>query len=122
MRLLHLSNPELEDLLRHRCGFEKCFRDAQGRDVFFDVMHPQDIRPAFAQQRGESNGRREAIAHFGRANHFAEGRFARNADHERPVLHPEPREIGEQLEIVLNRFAKSDSRIKRDGHGINAAL
>ena len=30
-------------------------------------------------------------------------------------------EIGEQLEIVLQRFAESDSRIKRNGHGIDAA-
>jgi hypothetical protein len=30
--------------------------------------------------------------------------------------------MSEQRQIVPNRFAKSDTRIKRDGHGINAAL
>jgi hypothetical protein len=31
-------------------------------------------------------------------------------------------EISQELEIVLKRFSESDSRIKRDGHGINPAL
>ena len=53
---------------------------------------------------------------------LAEERFSRNADHERSILNPKTREVGEQLEIVLQRFSESNSRIKRDGHGINPAL
>ena len=59
---------------------------------------------------------------FGGADQFAEKRFARNAHHERPIVHAETFQISEELEIVRKRFAETNSRIKRDGHGINPAV
>ncbi len=37
-------------------------------------------------------------------------------------MYAKPVKLREQLEIVLKRFPETDSRIKRNRHGINTAL
>ena len=78
--------------------------------------------PPCAQQRSKRDRRREPIDSFEfGADHLPRNDFARNADHERPIVNAQTAEVFQELEIVLKRFAESNSRIKRDGHGINAA-
>ena len=40
----------------------------------------------------------------------------------RSITYAQALEISEQRQIMLQRFTETDSGIKRDAHGINAAL
>ena len=82
-------------------------------------MDPQDVGPTRPQQRSERDGRARPV--LGQARDFSEKRFARNADDQRTIFNLQTREIGEQLEVVRDRFSKPDSGIERDAHGINAS-
>ena len=50
---------------------------------------------------------------------FSEEGFARNADDERSIFHPEAGEIGEQLQIMRDGFTEPDAGIKRNADGID---
>ena len=69
-----------------------------------------------------ANGGRMPVGHVLRTSQLAQKSFPRNADNQWPIIQSKALKISKQLEIVLKRFTESDSRIKRDGHGINAAL
>jgi hypothetical protein len=81
-------------------------------------VDPQDVGSTPAQERSERNSRVRPVLR--QTGDFSEKRFARNADDQRAPFNLQTREIGEQLEVVRDRFPKPDSRIERDAHGINS--
>ena len=83
-------------------------------------MDPQDVGSTPAQQRSERNGRARPVLR--QTRDFSEKRFARNADDQRAAFNLQTREIGEQLEVVRDRFPKPDSRIERERHWINTEV
>ena len=86
------------------------FCNTQSGRVFFDIVHAQDVRTAFAQHRSESDRWRKAIAYPRRSNHLTEERFARNTDHDRAIMNPEAREVVRQSFEVLEYAPREPSR------------
>src|SRR6266536_4091718 len=85
-------------------------------------MDAEHVRAPRAQKRSQRYCRREAIVDLRRANQFRQKGFAGNTHYQGPIMYAKPVKVREQLEIVLKRFPETDSRIKRNRHGINATL
>src|SRR5438552_7703834 len=101
---------------------QDCFSYAQCVGIFLYIMHTKHVGAPRAQKRSQRHRRCEPVAHIRGADQFGEKRFAGNANHERAFIHSKSAQIVDELEIMLQRFPETDSRIKRNGHGINLAL
>src|ERR1051325_10569394 len=82
-------------------------------------MNPEHVCAANAQERSQRNRRREAVLHFWRISQFSQKRFTRNANHEWSIVRAKLLKLREQFQIVVERFPKTNSRIKRNRHGLN---
>src|SRR5882762_5781855 len=82
-------------------------------------MNPKHVGTARAQERSQRHRRRQPIADLCRINQLAQKRFSGNANHDWSITRAKPLKLREQLEIVVKRFAETNTRIKRNRHGVN---
>src|SRR4051812_28529191 len=98
---------------------ENTFSGAQRAHIFFHIVDPKYVPTAAPEQRGQGNGWRQSIAHFRGSNEFAEKSLTGASHRQWAFLHTKTFQVPEELEIMRERFSETNSRIKRNGHGIN---